>query len=256
MENSYYDFARDAWNNAAEFRARRLRFKRYTFGDQWGDRAGDSFRMTERQRMDESKYNPVTDNVIRRLVKTAVGYCRTMRKREPLAADDRRPMLPDIDARTFEEFLVSGCAVQQVVRQCRGGVMDTWIDPISPSRFFIGPFSGYNGDDVELIGCLHDMTLSRVMMTFGHGDPARAGAIRRIYEEGERDNLIPRARRLGESFNDCIDFSRADDGLCRVVEVWTFDVAERLRCHDRRPAGSIIPTHGCARLSRGAILTG
>ncbi len=26
-----------AWQNAARLRSRRLKFKRYTFGDQWGD---------------------------------------------------------------------------------------------------------------------------------------------------------------------------------------------------------------------------
>ena len=81
MDN-FIEAALQAWNNAAAFRERRLRCKRYTFGDQWGDMVKDcdGVWLSERKCMEDSNYVPVTDNVIRQLVKTTVGYYRTARK--------------------------------------------------------------------------------------------------------------------------------------------------------------------------------
>lgn len=71
-----------AWNNGACLRSRRLRFKRYTFGDQWGDIVTDSngFHVKERDLLLKINHHPATNNVIRQLVKTVVGCYRARRK--------------------------------------------------------------------------------------------------------------------------------------------------------------------------------
>ena len=54
---------------------------------------------------------------------------------------------------------MSGCAVHYVKRENRGGDMGPWADMLNPARFFAGPFSDPHGEDIELVGYLHDMSL-------------------------------------------------------------------------------------------------
>ncbi len=233
MDN-YIEAALQAWNNAAAFRERRLRYKRYTFGDQWGDTVKDcdGVWLTERRCMQDSNYVPVTGNVIRQLVKAAVGYYRTGRK--SAAGDKYESAAPGIaaDTRTFEEFLISGCAVHYIKRENRGGDMGPWADMLNPARFFTGPFSDPYGEDIEMVGYLHDMSLQRLLMRFAQGDRGKAARLREIYENPEMTAFSRPSRLLGASCNDSIEFGRSDAGLCRVIELWTFELNDRMRCHD------------------------
>lgn len=233
MDN-FIEAALQAWNNAAAFRERRLRCKRYTFGDQWGDMVKDcdGVWLSERKCMEDSNYVPVTDNVIRQLVKTTVGYYRTARKSAAAGSYESAAPAIAVDARTFEEFLVSGCAVHYIKRENRGGDMGPWADMVNPARFFTGPFSDPCGEDIEMVGCLHDMSLQRLLMRFAQGDRGRAAKLRDIYENPAMNLLSRPSRLLGASCNDNIEFGRADAGLCRVIEVWTLELKDRMRCHD------------------------
>ena len=235
---------------------RRLRCKRYTFGDQWSDMVKDcdGAWLSERKCMEDSNYVPVTDNVIRQLVKMAVGYYRTGRK--SAAADRYDSMAPYIaaDARTFEEFLVSGCAVHYVKRENRGGDMGPWADMLNPARFFAGPFSDPHGEDIELVGYLHDMSLQRLLMRFAQGDRARASRLRDIYENPAMNAFSRPSGLLGASCNDNLEFGRADMGLCRVIEVWTFELKDRMRCHDPDMGRFYyMPSGAKSRIDRGNI---
>ena len=214
-----------AWQLGSNLRERRLRFKRYTFGDQWGDMTADKDgnRMTERELCLSRGSNPVTNNIIRQLVKTVVGCYRSTRKAECDNID-----ILETDARTFEEYLISGCAVQRVI--AANGM--TLSLPVSPARFFTGSITDFTGRDVELIGELHDMSLKQVMMRHSHGDRQRAMKIKEIYSTDFMRNTGRRFRMTGESHNDNLDFYHADAGLCRVIEVWSLDATEQLRCHD------------------------
>ena len=219
-----------AWQQCGAMRTRRLRMKRYTFGDQWGDIVTDSFGAitTERQQRMKKGENPVTNNIIRQLVKTVVGCYRTSRKES-----GAKGATLETDARTFEEYLISGCAIQRVIAGNSGEQrMAAYPLPVSPARFFLGTHSGYTGDDVELVGELHDMSLKQVMMRHSHGDRNRALRIREIYSSEFMRNTSRPLRVTGESHNDTLDFYHADAGLCRLIEVWTLDTPERLRCHD------------------------
>ena len=69
-------------------------------------------------------------------------------------------------------------------------------------------------------------------MRYAHGDKQRAEAIRRIYDSDYMKNHNRAHRALGESYNNSLDFYHADAGLCRVIEVWSLDTIERIRCHD------------------------
>lgn len=221
----YLTRAKEIWNRGAVFRSRRLRMKRYTFGDQWGDvvRDKDGFPVVERELLQQLNHHPATNNVIRQLVKTVVGCYRTRRKE---AGETEHG---ETDARTFEEFLISGCAIHRVSHQIGSDGREYHVEQVNPSRFFIDL-----GDDgsAELLGELHDMTLDRIVMRHSHGSRQKAAFIRRTYESGTLRGERGTATLLGESSCDGIGFGTAPAGKERLIETWSFETRERLRCHD------------------------
>ncbi|MBR6746056.1 MAG: hypothetical protein IKL83_01595 [Muribaculaceae bacterium] len=75
---SIVNAARRAWERGAELRARRERYKRFTYGDQWSDIVvePDGTKMTARQQALKHGKDPMTNNLIRRMVKCVVGRFR------------------------------------------------------------------------------------------------------------------------------------------------------------------------------------
>ena len=70
MSNTLISLAHNAWNNAADFRARRLRYLRFAYGNQWLDPSERDPRLSEARAAIESGTEPVTNNLIRPLLKT------------------------------------------------------------------------------------------------------------------------------------------------------------------------------------------
>jgi len=225
--------AQDAWKSAAMLRARRMRYKKFTFGDQWSDRVAmpNGSTMTEREYVRRAGYNPMTSNVIRSIVKGVVGYFRTLQDERGGYASVLHAV-KETDARTFEEFLVSGCAVQRIsVRTDGNGRAEPVVEQISPARFFIDSASG----EPELMGMVHDMSLARLIMQFSHGDRVRAGKLRSAFSRQIRAEQGASAvrRSFGDSVNDSLEFMKCGvPGKCRVIEVWSRECGEQLKCHD------------------------
>lgn len=71
--------AYEAWSSASALRSRRLRYKRYTYGDQWSDIVSDSSGKlhVERDLIEQTGNRPIINNLIRQLVKTIVGRFRS-----------------------------------------------------------------------------------------------------------------------------------------------------------------------------------
>lgn len=71
--------ARNAWERGADFRSRRERYKNFTYGNQWNDivTEPDGTRMTARQQALKHGKDPMTNNLIRRMVKCVIGRFRT-----------------------------------------------------------------------------------------------------------------------------------------------------------------------------------
>ncbi len=228
--------AHGAYCACADLRARRARNKRFTYGDQWSDRS-ESGSGTERDDLLSHGYKPMTNNLIRQLVKCIVGRFRYQRGEQGLMPEGERARkvyeeneLDELDCRTLEEFLISGCAIQRVVHECRPLTgSGTYVDPVSPARFFINATSDPRGRDIEIVGMLHDMSMSEVMMRFGGEKGAQRVMLRRLY-----DSPQPGAGRApGRSiFEDDDFYAPAMEGRCRVIEVWTLECREVLRVHD------------------------
>ncbi len=244
MPTKTFHAAYKAWEAASMLRERRRRFLNYTYGDQWGDLCRDpSGRIcgTEGDAIRSSGRNPLTNNLIRRLVKVIIGRWHSM----PLAEDIYRSAtdfaeenaLPELDARLLEEFLISGVAIQRIDSDSRNGVQ---IDNVPVSDFFINRHTDPRGRDVELLGMLHSMPVNEVVRRFCHGDARRAAQLRVIYDRLACDSMAS-ALPLGDEVSADSRFFVADDvgavhPRCRVVEVWSRRSADVLLCHDLRDA--------------------
>lgn len=235
IEKHVISAARRAYDAQHDLRQRRQRYKRFTYGDQWGDmvrdRAGALVR--EGDLMAAGGRQPLTNNLIRRLVKTIVGRWRTIaaesRRYDDPALHAQANALAEIDARMLEEFLISGCAIQRVSHSETGdgGVR---VDNVSPRDFFVNAFRDPRGHDIRLAGMLHEMTPIELAARFGSGDAARIAMLlhRAQAIAGGDDAAIP-ADLLAASNGD-EDFMHARPGYCRVLEVWTLDSAMNPEC--------------------------
>ncbi len=215
--------ARDAWLAAGDFRRRRDRFKRYTYGDQWSDKICDGpWLRSEREQIYLSGKQPYTNNLIRQLVKTVVGRFRVLAEsRGYYSRAGSAPRMPELDARLLEEFLISGMAVQRIG-------LDGEVENVNPRLFFINAVKDPCCRDIELIGQCHDMSLPEVYARFGHGSLERISRLADIFRQSAARGAMP----VDLGLSDDADFFTPAPGKCRVVEMWTLDAMSRLMCSE------------------------
>ena len=221
-----------AWTGAADFRSRRERYKRYTYGRQWDDIVTypNGTSVTELDLARQNGKQPLTNNLIRRLVKSVVGKFRSgladeEAESEALAALSRANALPELDSRLLEEFLISGVAVQHISVDS-GGLR---VDNVNPTQFFVNPSLDPRGNDIEFIGSFADVSLTEVLRRFAKGDRNRARRLREIFTLAEPLSVRDE---FGMSIVDDDSFFHPADGRCRIYEIWSLEGVERLRCHD------------------------
>ena len=88
------------WKDLEEFRKERNRCKRYTYGDQWGDSVEVEGRSVREEEFIRQQGNmPLTNNLIRRLVRNVLGVFRS------------RWTPPKCNPRDISEGLHSACLV-------------------------------------------------------------------------------------------------------------------------------------------------
>ena len=240
--------AYDAWCGGSALRQSRVRYKDFTYGRQWGDKVEtpSGHIMTEGEYSRVCGRTPQTNNIIRQLVKTIVGRFRAMLRedvaprtpsggmmsQQEMAETRRINALDEIDARMLEEFLISGCAIQKVVyeRRLHDSKARVWVDNVSPSRFFVNRFRDPRGWDIELVGMLHDMSLTEAVMRFSHGDATRRSDIVRAFASADVPSGLGGGEQLGGV--ESPDYHLATEGRCRVIEVWTLESREVVRVYD------------------------
>ena len=226
MEKEILRQAYSAWSGAAGLRERRGRYKRYTYGDQWSDPVVSckGHIIKESDRLTESGKSPMINNLIRQLVKTIVGRYRNIMAENEIYSGDlaARNHLSELDSRLLEEFLISGTAVQRIVREERFGSEGVWVDNVDVRYFFVNRFRDPRGWDINMIGQLHDMTFAEVVRRFGGRSRARAENLHKLFASIEGGGSFA-AEALGEPGGNVDFFCPAVPGLCRVAEVWTLD---------------------------------
>jgi len=251
--------AYQAWMNAAGLRQNRLRNKRFTYGDQWGDLVRDhnGCLMTEGEHLASQGCQSITNNLIRQLVKTIVGRFRSQYikhdddKATPLSEIGRRNELDELDSRALEEFLISGCCIQRV-DTCHepGGSERVQVDNVNINRLFTGTINDTRAWDCELIGQLHDLNIAQLLRRVAGGNQRKAAWVRRLYTDNADGRMAEFTTRLGADSQLGTDFWHASDGKCRAIEVWTLESREVIVCHNRREGTLTVEPAGAAHRLR------
>lgn len=238
--------AYQAWMNAAGLRKARLRNKRFTYGDQWGDLVKNyqGQVMTEREHLAQQGCESITNNLIRQLVKTIVGNFRTQYIKRDDSAKDHDSLLSrvnahneldELDSRSLEEFLISGCCIQRIDTCHEPGAEEhVRIDNVNVNKMFASSMNDTRAWDCELIGQLHDLNIAQLLRRVAGGNQRKAAWVRRLYTDGADSRQADFTTRLGADSQLGTDFWHASDGKCRAIEVWTLESREVLVCHNRR----------------------
>ena len=234
--------AYQAWMNAAALRKARLRNKRFTYGDQWGDLVKDENGCvtTEGERLRSQGCENITNNLIRQLVKTIVGRFRSqyIKRDDTTAAStttSRDNELDELDSRALEEFLISGCCIQRIDMDHAPGECDrVTVHNVNINELFVNAIEDTRSWDCELIGQLHDLSIAQLLRRVAGGNQRKAAWVRRLYTDGAEDRLADFTTRLGADTQQGKDFWHARDGKCRAIEVWTLESREVIVCHNRR----------------------
>lgn len=216
----------------APLRQRRARHKAFTYGRQWGDacRTPDGRTLTEGQRITEEGRVPITNNIIRRTVKSIIGRYRYMCRNADSQQPDSLPSSGDAamlasevsetDARALEEFLISGCAIQYISADCEP-------ENISPERFFFHEFSRGDAKDCRFMGRLTDMSLAEALRRFSGGDTRRARAIKEAMARSRGPESPFPSMSSDGGFS-----TPSRPGTYRVVELWRLAESEYLDVSD------------------------
>lgn len=218
------------WEARSEFRSNRRRFKNYAFGNQWADLIADS--TSESDQLVNNGRKPITNNLIRRLVKTILGRWRASVEETPLTS---------LDARLLEEYLISGAAIQRVGLRSDGSMK---VENVSPDMFFVNRHYDPEGRDAAIVGQLHSLTLDDILRRFAHADKSRARKIARMYSDpfASFDFSVNEGSETDVSPDFLTARSPAGVELFRVVEVWTRESKEVYICHDpERPEADPFP---------------
>ena len=221
--------AQNAWNDWSELRSKRRRNKDFTYGSQWGDVVLDSDgrKCTEYQHLLENGHEPLTNNVIRRLVRSVVG-----RFRNTIAGqEEHRDLIDELDSRALEEFLISGCCVQRIGI---GNDGQPQVENLNVNRFFSNVMEDVHCRDCKIVGYLHDLNVGELIRRLACGDRPRASLIRKIYSSIEPS--VCGLPAVGADAENGGDFFTANHGQVRAIEVWTLELNEVLECHDRAVA--------------------
>lgn len=247
MEAQHY------WNQMDDFRHDRERNKRYTYGFQWDDIiCVDGKKMSEEDYIKAQGNVPLKNNLIRRLVRNVLGVYRSQLKEPTCTARDRDEQklgetmstilqcnmqlnrMNEVNARSMEEFLISGFIVHRKSYGWRNGKEDCWTDYVQPNNFFIdNNMRDFRGWDVTCLGEVHDVSFGQLCEQFAH-TPQEYRRLKEIYKWAARREFIASyAERFGYSRLENYDFLlTSEPGRCRVIEVWRKEQKPRYRCHD------------------------
>jgi hypothetical protein len=247
MEAQHY------WNQMDDFRRDRERNKRYTYGFQWDDIiCVDGKKMSEEDYIKAQGNVPLKNNLIRRLVRNVLGVYRSQLKEPTCTARDRDEQklgetmstilqcnmqlnrMNEVNARSMEEFLISGFIVHRKSYGWRNGKEDCWTDYVQPNNFFIdNNMRDFRGWDVTCLGEVHDVSFGQLCEQFAH-TPQEYRRLKEIYKwAARREYIASYAERFGYSRLENYDFLlTSEPGRCRVIEVWRKEQKPRYRCHD------------------------
>lgn len=253
--------ARACWDSLRTVRDNRERCLRYLYGDQWSDEVplAEGGCICEREQIVEDGNVPLTNNLIRKLVRTVVGVYRNQNKIPACTANDRDEQSlgdtmsvvlqvnwknnykKELDARCFEDYLAGGAVCQKETwgwnseRQKE----DAWTMWPNINRMFWNPdASDTRMWDLTVIGELHDLSFSELCGTFAHssGDVQKLRAIySHCRDEQHFKDWYSKWAGQREDYHrlDNLDFFiPAEWQMCRVLEIWRKEAKPRYHVWD------------------------
>lgn len=138
------------------------------------------------------------------------------------------------DARTFEEFLISGFAVYKISWAYRKGKMDVFTDYVNPNYIFYPDDIDFSLDNIRFCGMLHDLDFSEVLSLFSHSDEDDQ-KLKECYNHCWEQEYILSQYSTDERTNDIANtdfFWPREYGKCRVIELWTKERRKAWFCYD------------------------
>lgn len=245
--------AQRCWDNMDVFRKERERCKRYSYGNQWDDRIcvnGKS--MSEEDYILSQGGIPLKNNLIRRLIKNVIGVYRSQSKEPTCTARDRAEQelgevmstvlqanwqlnkMSEINARSLEEFLISGLIVHKKRYCWQNDKLDCWTNIVPPENWFVDSgMRDLRGWDCSIVGEFYDLPFKEVCSRFAKS-PQDVYRLREVYSRQNKDSYISYySDRFGQHSLKNVDFFLpAYDGLCRIIEVWRKENKERYHVID------------------------
>ncbi len=247
------DLCQMYWSSLSDFRTRRQRSRKYERGDQWFEEAvdEDGKLTTEEDIILSQNRLPLKQNVIRQLVKNLLGQYRSnpvksvvnSRTREDAtlsemmtnalqAAKDLNES-KELDAQQFHEHLLSGMVVGKVGFSYWKELdrNDLLLENVNVNRtFFNTEILDIRTRDLNLAGEIIDTDYDILVSTFARSK-ADEEWIKEEYQVQRGYNTV-RQDALSAKAVDATNFYYANEGKCRMFEVWFLKSEWRLWVHD------------------------
>lgn len=245
--------AQQYWLAMDTFRRDRERNKNYNYGRQWDDYVcvnGSTIR--EEELIKKQGNVPLKNNLIRRLTSNILGTFRSQMKEPICIARDRDEQqygetmstvlqcnmqlnrMSEMNARSFEEFLISGLVVHRKWYGWRNNKLDCWTDYVQPDNFFIdNNMRDFRGWDCSCVGEIHDVSFGDLCERFAKNEKDY-NRLAEIYKFAkDKSYLSATFDNFGYPLQGYYDFLVPYDiSRCRVIEVWRKESKPRVRCHD------------------------
>ncbi|MCD8282151.1 MAG: hypothetical protein LUC22_02730 [Prevotella sp.] len=247
--------AEQYWMAMYHFRRDRERNKRYLYGQQWSDIITyKGKRMTEAEYIAQQGNVPLTNNLIRRLTRHVVGTLRNESTEMTCVARDRNEQnigqalstllqynmqlndTEELRAREAEEYCMSGVVAEREYCAWEDDKLDCRTAIVPPNNLILDcNMRDPRGNDCMFVGELHDLSFEQVCGEFARNN-ADYQTLQQIYTYARNKEMFcTRWSEFGFPVSDVKDFDfflTADNGRCRVVEIWRKELKPRYRCHD------------------------
>lgn len=116
------------------------------------------------------------------------------------------------------------------------------MDNVNINDFFVNSLRDVRGWDCQIVGQLHEMSIAELIMRIAKGDRAKAAWIRSVYCAKKEEKIIDFTSKLGANSERGKNLWHGKGRGLRVIEVWTLESREVLKCHDRKTAQFYVTT--------------
>lgn len=233
---------RTDWDSMYDVRKRFRRNASFNRGDQWIDSVinDDGDVVTEDEYIREQGKLPLKQNLMRPMLKSLVGLFRSesgksivISRREKMAEVEKmlsnaiQAVLQsnntkEIDARTFELFILSGLPVQRVgwdmIKKYKR--YDVSVEYYDMQYLFVNSdMRDIRGNDLRRIGMLHDLTFDELYASFAKNQ-ADKDYLSQLYGSISKEEIMNAYGFSSRRGEDLSFYYSNDPYKCRVIEVW------------------------------------